>query len=87
MLKIMVSFGPSGWIMFGMKIVHMLLILINEHTFIVWDANDKSDTWKVYYVDDKALECGIFISLKVGFNIIFSLFFYKSFTNIIFLLL
>ena len=26
-LKI-VNFGPSGWIIFGMKIVHMLLILI-----------------------------------------------------------
>ena len=63
------------------------LFNINAHTFIVWDANNESDTWKVYYVDDKALECGIFISLKVGFNIIFSLFFYKSFTNIIFLLL
>ena len=24
----MINFGPNGWIMFGMKIVHMMLILI-----------------------------------------------------------
>ena len=52
---------------------------INEYTFIVWDANGKSDTWKVYYFDNKPPECesGIFISSKVCFNIIFSLFFIK----------
>ena len=49
---------------------------INEHTFIVWDANNKSDTWKVYYFDDTPPECeyGIFVSSTVRFNIIFSLF-------------
>ena len=30
-----------------------VLFEINEHTFIVRDANNKSDTWKVYYFDDK----------------------------------
>ena len=60
---------------------------INEHTFIVWDANNKLDTSKVYYLDDKPHEykCGIFISLKVGSNIIFSFFLNKLFTNILFL--
>ena len=64
-----------------------VLFEINEHTFIVWDANNKLDTSKVYYLDDKPHEykCGIFISLKVGFNIIFSFFFNKLFTNILFL--
>ena len=52
---------------------------INEHIFIVWDANNKSDTWKVYYFDDKTpeCECGIFISSKVRFNSFFSLFYLK----------
>ena len=51
------------------------LFVINEHTFILWDANNKSHTWKVYYFDDELpeCECGIFISSKVRFNIIFSL--------------
>ena len=26
---------------------------ITGNTFIVWDANNKSDIWKVYYFDDK----------------------------------
>ena len=52
---------------------------INEHIFIVWDANNKSDIWKVYYFDDKTpeCECGIFISSKVRFNSFFSLFYLK----------
>ena len=52
---------------------------INEHIFIVWDANNKSDTWKVYYFDDKTpeCECGIFISSKVRSNSFFSLFYLK----------
>ena len=28
---------------------------MNEHAFIVWDANNKSNTWKVYYFDTKPL--------------------------------
>ena len=50
---------------------------INEHPFIVWDANNKPDTWNVYYFDDKPpeCECGIFISSKVRINIMFSLFY------------
>ena len=40
---------------------------MNDHTFIVWDANNKSNTWRVYYFDDKPpeCECEIFISSKV----------------------
>ena len=47
---------------------------INENIFIDWDANNKSDTWKVYYFDDKPpeYECSIFISSKVRFNIYYS---------------
>ena len=43
---------------------------MNDHTFIVWDANNKSNTWRVYYFDDKPpeCECGIFISSKVRLN-------------------
>ena len=50
---------------------------INDHTFIVWDANNNSDTWKVYYFDDKPPECefDIFISSKVFFDSIISLFY------------
>ena len=50
---------------------------INDHTFIVWDANNNSDTWKVYYFDDKQPECefDIFISSKVFFDSIISLFY------------
>ena len=60
---------------------------MNEHTFIVWDANNKSHTWKVYYFDDNPpeYEYGIFISSKVRLNkLLFS--FYKTYlyTNIIF---
>ena len=29
---------------------------IDEHTFIVLDTNNKSNTWKVYYFDDKPHE-------------------------------
>ena len=49
----------------------------NEHTFILWDANNKSDRWKEYYFDNNPpeCECGIFISSKVRFNLIFSLFY------------
>ena len=25
---------------------------MDNHTFIVWDANNMSNTWRVYYVDD-----------------------------------
>ena len=41
---------------------------MNDHTFIVWDANNKSNTWRVYYFDDKPpeYECGIFLSSKVS---------------------
>ena len=41
---------------------------MNDHTFIVWDANNKSVTWKVIYFDDKPpeCECGIFLSSKVS---------------------
>ena len=51
---------------------------INEHTFILWDTNNKSDTSKVYYCDDNPPEYiyGIFISSKVRFNVIFSLFYW-----------
>ena len=40
---------------------------INGHTFIVWDTNNESNTWRFYQFDDKPLECecGIFISSKV----------------------
>ena len=43
---------------------------MNEHTFIVWDANNKSHTWKVYYFDNKPTEyeCCIFTSSKVRLN-------------------
>ena len=42
---------------------------INNHTFVVWDANNKSNTWRVYYSDDKP-PCvnGIFIFSKVRLN-------------------
>ena len=65
------------------------VFVINEHTFIVWDANNKSDACKVYYFDDKPpeCECGIFISSKVRLNIIYSLFYKKKLTNITFFLL
>ena len=41
---------------------------MNDHTFIVWDANNNSNTWRVYYFDDKlpTCECGIFLSSKVS---------------------
>ena len=41
---------------------------MNDHTFIVWDTNNKSNTWRVYYSDDKPpeCECGILLSSKVG---------------------
>ena len=44
---------------------------INEYAFIVWVADNKSDTQKVYFFDDKLpeYECGIFISSQVRFNI------------------
>ena len=29
---------------------------INEHTFVVWNTNNNSDTWKVYYIDDEPHE-------------------------------
>ena len=53
------------------------LIDINEYDFIVRDASNKCDTWKVYYFGDRPpeCECGIFISSKVRFNLIFSLFY------------
>ena len=37
---------------------------LNEHTFIIWDARNKSHTWKVYYFDDTPpeYECGKSIS-------------------------
>ena len=40
---------------------------MNNHTFLVWDANNNSNTWRVYYFDDTPpeCECGIFISSKV----------------------
>ena len=40
---------------------------LNDHTFIVWDTNNKSNTWRIYYFDDKPpeYECGIFISSKI----------------------
>ena len=43
---------------------------MNEYTFIVCDASNKSHTWKVYCFDDKLpeCECGIFISSKVRIN-------------------
>ena len=43
---------------------------MNAHTFIVWDANNKPNTWRFYYVDDKPpeCECGIFISTKIRLN-------------------
>ena len=43
---------------------------MNDHTFIVWDINNKPNTWRVYYVDDKPpeCECGIFISTKIRLN-------------------
>ena len=43
---------------------------MNDHTSIVWDVNNKSNTWRVYYFDDKPpkCECGIFISSKVCLN-------------------
>ena len=43
---------------------------MNEHTFIVWDTNNKSHTWKVYYFNNKPpeYECCIFISSKVRLN-------------------
>ena len=43
---------------------------MNDHTFIVCDASNKSYTWKVYYFDEKPpeCECGIFISSKVCLN-------------------
>ena len=54
-----------------------VLFDVNEHTFIVWYANNKSNTWKVNYFDDNPpkCECGIFVFSKVRFNIIFSLFY------------
>ena len=41
---------------------------MNDHTYIVWDANNISNTWRVYYFDDKPpeCECGIFLSSKVS---------------------
>ena len=30
---------------------------VNEQTFIVWDAHNKYDKWKVYHFDDKPPEC------------------------------
>ena len=43
---------------------------MNDYTCINWDENNKSNTWRVYYFDDKPLECecGIFISSKVYLN-------------------
>ena len=40
---------------------------MNVHIFIVWDANNKSNIWRVYYFDDKPpeCECGILLSSKV----------------------
>ena len=43
---------------------------MNDHTFIVCDASNKSNTWRFYYFHDKTpeCECRIFISSKVRFN-------------------
>ena len=43
---------------------------MNDHTFIVWGTTNKSNTWRVYYFDDKPLEyeCEIFIFSKVRLN-------------------
>ena len=40
---------------------------MNDHKFIVWDVNNKSNTWRVYCFDDKLpeCECGVFIYSKV----------------------
>ena len=58
---------------------------INENTFIVWNGNNKSDTWKVYYFDDNPseCECSIFLSSTVRFNIYYSflkLYFFSTYT-------
>ena len=52
------------------------LIDINEYNFIVRGANNKCDTWKVYYFGDRPpeCECGIFISSKIHFNMLNSFF-------------
>ena len=41
---------------------------MNDHTSIVWNANNKSNTWRVFYFDDKPpeCECGISLSSKVS---------------------
>ena len=43
---------------------------MNDHIFIVWDASNTSNTWRVISFDDKLpeCECGIFISSKVSLN-------------------
>ena len=53
---------------------------MNDHTFIVWDASNKSHTWKVYYIDNTPLECecGIRISSKIRLNKLQS-FFYNEY--------
>ena len=52
---------------------------MNDHTFIIWDANNKSNKWRVYYFDDKPpeCECGICISSKVRLNKLQLFFFNK----------
>ena len=59
---------------------------MNEHSLVVWNVNNKSHTWKLYYFDVKTpeYECVILISSKVRLNkLLFS--FYKTYlyTNII----
>ena len=84
MQKRLAIFGPNGWIMcWDDNCSHVVnlnfvkdLYEINEHTFIVWDANNKSDTWKLYYFDDihPQCECGEFISSNVHVTMLYSLF-------------
>ena len=78
----MVLIGDNVWDEFFSHAVYLTSVKdvfdINELTFILWDTNNKSDTSKVYYFDDNPpeYEYGIFISSKVRFNVIFSLFYW-----------
>ena len=65
MLHKLIIFGPSGSMMYGKQNCSHTVNLnyvkdlydMNDHTFIVWGANNNSNTWRVYYFDDKPQEC------------------------------